>query len=424
MASVTARGSRIQRRAVTPGKMRRWRLRLVSSVLAVTLVTAINGPAPILAPVRLVAAQSVRSVAVPLEAYGDSGASGAAVLVLSDSHRWTLDIRVTGLMSAHSYVGNVRLGSCTAPGPVIVSVRGARAVDQGLLTMSTAFSAPAGALEQVQHHIDIRKWEDAGHTSPAAVCGDSPLGRADERFSWESGYKIDDDVIWALFLTYGGRDTFGVPVSRTLQMDGCTAQVFQRQLLRRCGDRMALMNLLDPGVIPYDRVNFSRFPQHDVSVASQAPGPDTPNYGDVVYRYLLSAVPNTFNGLPVRFFQQYVGSDDVTDELEAPAERALAGLELWGFPTSEPAADPANGNFIYQRFQRGIMHFDAATQSTRAVLVGDWLKLVLIGRNVPPDLADQARGSRFWAQYCPGRSAWVCRQDNLPGTSLIRAFLP
>ena len=30
----------------------------------------------------------------------------------------------------------------------------------------------------------------------------------------------------------------------------------------------------------------------------------------------------------------------------------LLNLELWGAPTSEPARDPKNNNFVYQRFQR------------------------------------------------------------------------
>jgi hypothetical protein len=41
---------------------------------------------------------------------------------------------------------------------------------------------------------------------------------------------------------------------------------------------------------------------------------------------------------------------------------------------------------------------------------------------VPADLREQARGSRLFAQYCPGRPGWLCRPDQLPGTELIFAF--
>ena len=42
-------------------------------------------------------------------------------------------------------------------------------------------------------------------------------------------------------------------------------------------------------------------------------------------------------------------------------------------------ADPGNGGFIYQRFQRGIMHFDNATGVTRGILLADYFKGLVVG---------------------------------------------
>ena len=81
----------------------------------------------------------------------------------------------------------------------------------------------------------------------------------------------------------------------------------------------------------------------------------------------------------------------------------LGGLTIWGAPISHPQADPNNGNFIYQRFQRGIMHFDKSCGCTQGLLLADYLKSLLTGQNLPPDLEAQARLSKYYRQYAPGR---------------------
>jgi hypothetical protein len=107
-----------------------------------------------------------------------------------------------------------------------------------------------------------------------------------------------------------------------------------------------------------------------------------------------------------------------------PAIVALVNLELWGFPTSQPALDPNNASFVYQRFQRGIMHYDHTTGATGGILLGDWFKTAITGVDLPPDLAAQLQGSRFLRQYCPGQPRWVCRPAELPDTDLADAFQP
>lgn len=77
------------------------------------------------------------------------------------------------------------------------------------------------------------------------------------------------------------------------------------------------------------------------------------------------------------------------------------------------------------------MHSDASTGLTQGLLLADYLKAVLLGplapaygASLPADLAAQAAGSRFFAQYCPGAPDWLCRPAELPGTDLTFAFEP
>jgi hypothetical protein len=77
---------------------------------------------------------------------------------------------------------------------------------------------------------------------------------------------------------------------------------------------------------------------------------------------------------------------------------------------------------VYQRFQRGVMHFDASTGRTQALLLADYMKAIMRARDLPVDLADAARGSKYFGQYCPSSARWVCRPADLPATDLTFAF--
>jgi hypothetical protein len=101
---------------------------------------------------------------------------------------------------------------------------------------------------------------------------------------------------------------------------------------------------------------------------------------------------------------------------------ATGGLNVWGAPISQPAPDSSNQNFIYQHFQRGIMHFDQTQNITQRILLADYQKAIMQNQNVPSDLLAQAQGSRFFNQYCPGKQNWLCRPAELSGTDLTFAF--
>jgi hypothetical protein len=42
---------------------------------------------------------------------------------------------------------------------------------------------------------------------------------------------------------------------------------------------------------------------------------------------------------------------------------------------------------------------------------------------VAPDLLAQAKESRYFNQYCPGQTQWLCRPGDLPATDLTFAFV-
>jgi hypothetical protein len=139
-----------------------------------------------------------------------------------------------------------------------------------------------------------------------------------------------------------------------------------------------------------------------------------------VLSYLQQMVPDVWEGRPVNYWQRFVGAAPA----EAGAQRPLVALEVWGFPTSRPAFDPNNRDFVYQRFQRGIMHFDAATGATEGILLADTFKSVLTGENLPPDVAAQLADSPYLRAYDPAQPNGVAPGRTLAQTDLSSAFVP
>jgi hypothetical protein len=258
-------------------------------------------------------------------------------------------------------------------------------------------------------------------SSPLPVPPDIPH---DDRYFAETGYRIEDDAVWDYFGRRGALDTFGYPVSRAFTFLGCPVQVFQREIAQHCPGRgVQLLNVLDPDLFPYTRVNSSTFPAADEHLKTTTPAVNQPDYPTAILDFVAANAPDTWNGQPVRFGSTFrslitpemAGTDD-------PAILGLLNLEVWGAPISEPVADPSNPNFIYQRFQRGIMHFDATTGVTRGILLADYLKGLLRDADLPPDLRAQAATSPLFSQYCPGAPNWLCRPDGLSATDLTFAF--
>ena len=244
----------------------------------------------------------------------------------------------------------------------------------------------------------------------------------------ETGFCITNSAFAEYFRVRGGYRILGYPVSRSFTLEGFEVQFFQRVVLQLQGTSVNRLNLLDPNVMPMMRVNQSTFPGPDSSIASQAPQTSSPTYARDVVEFIRKVSPNTFNGQPVRFFDTFNNTVPVDIAFAGttpnPDLLTLLNLEIWGLPTSNPQADPANGGFIYQRYQRGIMHFDASCNCTQGILVGEYFKSVMTGKSLPPDLADDMRSSRYFNQYNPSNVNWINRPGDLPNTNFTGAFEP
>jgi hypothetical protein len=107
-----------------------------------------------------------------------------------------------------------------------------------------------------------------------------------------------------------------------------------------------------------------------------------------------------------------------------PAQQTLVAIEVLGFPTSAPAPDPRDRNFVYQRFQRSVLQYNALTGLTQPLLMADYLKSIITGRDLPLVLATQAQRSRLYLQYQPSMPSWVSRPADLPATDLTMTFEP
>ncbi len=250
----------------------------------------------------------------------------------------------------------------------------------------------------------------------------------DNRLFVETGFRVSDDAFWDYFTHRGGLTTFGYPISREFTLLGFPVQFFQREVLQRKPDgSVGTLNLLDQGLMPYTEINGSVYPAPDPRITSLTPLPDTPDYGTRMLEFIRATVPDLFDGQDVNFFQTFSNTVRMSDAFPngggSPDLLLLMDLEIWGAPTSQPAYDPNNRNFIYQRFQRGIMHYDAGCRCTQGILLADYFKSLIIGENLPPDLATEAAQSPFLRQYDPSKPLSLARPAELPGTDLTNAFV-
>jgi N-acetylmuramoyl-L-alanine amidase len=175
-------------------------------------------------------------------------------------------------------------------------------------------------------------------------------------------------------------------------------------------------------------MNGSTFPAPDPAVISQSPKPDAADYLPKTLEFVRAMAPDTFEGEQVNFAKTFFSSVRAEDAYpngvpdDGDSLLPYFNLEIWGLPTSRPARDPSNPNFIYQRFQRGIMHYDKGCGCTQGLLLADYVKALLTGRNLPADLAEQAKSSKLASQYKPGQPQALARPADLPASDLSNAF--
>jgi hypothetical protein len=244
-------------------------------------------------------------------------------------------------------------------------------------------------------------------------------------------YPITGFSVTGNYLDYfqhrGGLRTFGYPISRRFILLGSEVQFFQRRVLQTRPDgTVGQLNLLEGDYMPYTEINNATFPAEDLDLTKQLPDPSAKDYAIKIMQYVQQTTPDSWNGLSVHFQETFTTTVSLQDAF--PKGKAQVGLlpglnlELWGVPISAPASDPNNGNFVYQRFQRGIMHYDKTTGVTQGLLLADYFKSIITGQNLPSDLDQAAKTSRFYRQYDASHLNWVARPDQLPNTFLAFAF--
>jgi hypothetical protein len=133
--------------------------------------------------------------------------------------------------------------------------------------------------------------------------------------------------------------TFGYPVARTFTLDGFQLQIFQSEAMQlQPNGGVQTLNLLNPGLMPYTKINGSTFPPPDPAIeAATAPLSD-PNYNADIQTLIQNNAPNTFGGQPVKFGTTFFSTVTAQDAPSAdPALLPGFDLQIWGAPTSQPA---------------------------------------------------------------------------------------
>lgn len=247
------------------------------------------------------------------------------------------------------------------------------------------------------------------------------------RFFPESNFSITNDKILDYFDTRGGVRQFGFPISREFVLFGDRVQIFQRQVIQIRNGAPTLLNLQGPELMPFTAINGAVFPGVDPGLAAAAPTVGSPDYDVRVVEFVRNNAPDTFDGMPVNFGSTFFNSVSLQEAFPRggdPNLLPLIDLELWGVPLSRPAFDPNNFDFVYQRFQRGVMHFNKATRTTQGLLLAQYFKAIITGENLPEDLAQEARNSPFFLQYNNDMPLGLNRPELLPNTNMKGAFEP
>jgi hypothetical protein len=252
-----------------------------------------------------------------------------------------------------------------------------------------------------------------------------PISTTNERYFPQTGYRVADDAIWDYFIHRGGVTTFGYPISRAFRFEGFLVQFFQRRIIQLAPDGSPrLLNVLDPGLLPYNSFNGASLPSFDLSLATSAPPAGD---GAGMLAFVRTHLPDNYGILPVAFGRTYWNTVPLATALPGSGDGSLLpgfDLEMWGVPTSAPALDPNNHHFAYVRFQRGVMMYDTGCGCTEGLLLADYLKSILTGVNLPPDLAQEAQNSPLLRQYDSSRPGSVRDPSSLPNTDMTDAFTP
>lgn len=248
----------------------------------------------------------------------------------------------------------------------------------------------------------------------------------------ETGYVLADDAFATYFRQHGGAAALGFPVSNPFRLLGRRVQLFQRAGLEvRVDGTVGPLNLLEGDRVPVALVAGPGL-SADSTLMAHLPSVGTPGYRELASAYVDATAPDTLNGLPTSFARTYRSTARCSDVSGVAAcdDGVLfdTAADLWGLPVSSPSPDPQNPDFVYLRFQRGVMVYSRAAGATGWLQLGELFKQILQGNPLPPEMLRQitssAASARFYAQYDPLSANGVARPDELPATSLAEAFTP
>ena len=265
-------------------------------------------------------------------------------------------------------------------------------------------------------------------TSLATASGTATAQSAGMRT--DAGFQLSDPTIASYFHQHGGDAAIGNAISNPMQLLGRRVQLFERVPLEvRADGSVGPLSLLEGDLLSLTAV-AGRGMMPDPILLARVPDPGIARYHQLASAYLDSAAPDTWNGEPVRFnsrFRSAVHCSDMTVVAACDAVAAFdAATDLWGLPIGTPFADPRNANYVYLRFQRGVMVYSSAASDTQWLLLGKLFKQILLGTGLPDDALTQIEASpnlaRFYAQYDPLAPDSVARPGDVLGTSLSGAF--
>ena len=255
-----------------------------------------------------------------------------------------------------------------------------------------------------------------------AATGAAGADAHDAHFFPETGFGVWNPEVRAYFDSRGGVGTFGYPISNVFTLYGFDVQLFQRQGIQIAPDGAPRgLNILQAPYLEYRRFGGLTTPAIDDRIAASAPRVGAPGYTQAVRAFVREHVLNAWQEHDVGFLREFLAAAPTGIPTHL---RELAALEIWGLPLSRPMPDPANANFIYQRFQRGVMHYAAASGATGGLLLGDHLKSLMSGDRLSTSLAEAAAENPLLRQYAPGLPLGARRPAAIPGTDLTDAFEP
>ncbi len=295
----------------------------------------------------------------------------------------------------------------------------------GIYTVEASQTAADGSVLSDFTRLNVPAVDYPSPTPNPSPAPTPPPTPRDARYFPQTGFRVAKEPIWDYFNRRGGVSTFGYPISRPFRLQGFTVQFFQRRAVQLDGSGAPrLLNLLDGELLPYTRFNGSTFPAIDSALVVSAPAAGD---ADSALAFVRGHAPDVLQDKPVGFYQAFISTVPAQAAFPSGGDPGLLpgfDLEMWGLPTGGPSADPNNAAFIYLRFQRGIMVYDDGCRCTQGVLLVDYLKSILTGANLPPDLEQQSKGSPLYRQYDPSRPHWLRDPTSLPDTDLTNAFVP